>query len=105
MSAPWLMWGAVSAEVLVLHVLDLKVFIALVGGAIAASWSASVERHAARMEKSTSTHADVLGDKVLTGGQLFDIGVRSNRIAMIDAADARSPHDSGPYRIQKIGRN
>lgn len=103
LSAPWIMWGAVSAEVLIFDLLSLKTFAAMVGGAITASWCAVVERHAVRMEKSNEAHADAMGDTVLAADRFFDIGVRSNRIAMIDAADARSPSESGPYPIYRSG--
>lgn len=103
MRLAWVGWAVVGVEALLLNLLTPKAFAALIGAALATSGCAAFKQHVKRMEQITAEHAEKMSKQVLAIEKFFDIAIRSDRIARIDAAEGRSTNgfETGPFHVYK----
>ncbi|GII87123.1 hypothetical protein Ssi03_51130 [Sphaerisporangium siamense] len=90
------------------EVLDVKLFTtALAVGLLAPTCGvmlylvtrieAALWANAARVETALDRHAKLLKEQILTVERFFSIGIRSKRIAEIQADEMHGPADTGPF--------
>lgn len=97
----WLSWGVVGVEAFLINLLEFKPFIALLATAMSVSVVSAIHYNAGRGEKATREHAELMAKQILTIERFFEMGVRSDTLAKIDAAErcTVNGHDTGPFKM------